>query len=273
MKTLKNESANYIEQIVSAIQSCYAQNAEPTNTQLTELYSLIGKCICQQGEKAFVAHLAILLAEQFPQLGGFSMRNLRRMRDFYRTYENQPELMQKAQALGWTQNTVILDCCETDEQRSFYMELAARNELSKLALMKAIASETFETTVEETSMQKCNECCLDVSETVAEEAVDTTTITETECGAFVTACEPFRQGDAPSMYNKMKKTASDTMFRNSVKYRNMAYFKCTKLGLLAIQKIPGLVRMAKVYLNQCNWRGRLFEPPPTGQPPPIAVLA
>lgn len=158
MRTLKNESANYIEQIVSAIQSCYAQSAEPTNTQLTALYSLVGKCICRQGEKSFVAHLAILLAEQLPQCGGFSMRNLRRMRDFYRTYENQPDLMQKAQALGWTQNTVILDCCETDEQRSFYMELAARNKLSKLALMKAIASETFETTAEEASMQKCNEC-------------------------------------------------------------------------------------------------------------------
>jgi predicted nuclease of restriction endonuclease-like (RecB) superfamily len=273
MKTLKNESANYIEQIVSAIQSCYAQNAEPTNTQLTALYSLVGKCICQQGEKAFVAHLAILLAEQLPQCGGFSMRNLRRMRDFYHTYENQPELMQKAQALGWTQNTVILDCCETDEQRSFYMELAAINKLSKLALMKAIASETFETTAEETSMQKCNECCPAVSETVAEEAVDTITVTETECGAFVTVCEPFRQGDAPPTYDEMKKTASDTMFRNSVRCQSMAYFKCTKFSLLAIQKIPELVRMAKVYLNQSKWHGRFLEPPPTGKPLPIAVLA
>lgn len=273
MKTLKNESMSYIEQIVSSIQSCYAQNKEPTNTQLTALYSLIGKCICQQGEKSFVAHLAILLAEQLPQYGGFSMRNLRRMRDFYRTYENHPELMQKTQTLGWTQNTVILDCCETDEQRSFYMELAARNKLSKLALMKAIASETFETTAQETSMQKCNECCPAVSETVAEKAVDTTTVTETECGAFVTACEPFRQGEAPQMYNKMKKTASDTMFRNGVRYRSMAYFKCRKSVLLTIQKIPGLVRMVKVYLNQSNWHGRFLEPPPTGQPPPIAVLA
>ena len=264
MKTLKNESANYIDQIVSFIQSCYAQNAEPTNTQLTALYSLVGKCICQQGEKAFVAHLAILLAEQLPQCGGFSMRNLRRMRDFYRTYENQPELAQKAQALGWTQNTVILDCCETDEQRSFYMELATRKNLSKLALMKAIASETFETTVEETSMQKCNECCLAVSETIAEEAVDTNAVTKTECEAFVTACEPFRQGDAPPMYNKMKKTASGTIFLDRVRYRNMAYFKCRGLVLSTTRKTPGLVRMVKIYLNRYNWRGRLLEPPPTG---------
>ncbi len=52
MKTLKNESATYVEQIVSAIESCYGKNAEPTNAQLTELYSLIGKCICQQGSES-----------------------------------------------------------------------------------------------------------------------------------------------------------------------------------------------------------------------------
>lgn len=144
MKTLKNESTTYVEQIVSAIESCYAKNAEPTNIQLTALYSFIGKCICQQGEKAFVAHLAKLLAELLPQLGGFSMRNLRRMRDFYQTYENQSELLHKVQALGWTQNAVILDCSNTDEQRSFYIKLAAEKKLSKLALMKAISAEIFE---------------------------------------------------------------------------------------------------------------------------------
>lgn len=273
MKTLKNESTNYIEQIVSAIQNCYAQNAELTNTQLTALYSLIGKCICQQGEKAFVAHLAILLAEQLPQCGGFSMRNLRRMRDFYSTYENQPELMQKAQELGWTQNTVILDCCKTDEQRSFYMELAARNKLSKLALMKAIESEIFEAATQETAEEEYDHCRPAAGITTQGEAVDTTTVTETECGAFVTACEPFRQGDAPPMYDEMNKTASDNMFRNGVRYQNVAYFKCRKSVLLTIQKIPGLVRMAKVYLNQSNWHERLLKPLPTGQPPPIAVLA
>ena len=243
MKALKNESTAYIEQIVSAVQSCYAQNAEPTNIQLTVLYTSIGKCICQQGEKAFVTHLAKLLSEQLPQIGGFSMRNLRRMRDFYCTYENQPELMQKAQTLGWTQNAVILDCCDTDAQRPFYMGLAAEKKLSKLVLMRAIATEAFEAATEET-VAECDHCCTAVGTTTPEETVDTTTVTGTECGAFVTTCEPFYQGDALPTW-----------------------------VLFTIQKVPGLVRMAKVYLNQSNRRGRLLEPPPTGQPPPIAMLA
>ena len=150
MKALINESTAYVKQIVAAVQSCYMQSTEPSNVKLTVLYSFIGKCICRQGEKAFVAHLAKLLASQLPQIGGFSMRNLRRMRDFYRTYENQPELLHKAQTLGWTQNTVILDCCSTDAQRSFYMELTAEKKLSKLSLIRAIAAEIVEAATEET---------------------------------------------------------------------------------------------------------------------------
>ena len=75
------------------------------------------------------------------------------------------------------------------------------------------------------------------------------------------------------MYDEMHKTASDNMFCDNVKYQNVAYFKYRKSVLLTIQKVTGLVRMAKVYLNQADWRGRLLELPPTGQPPPIAVLA
>ncbi|MEG1461434.1 MAG: DUF1016 N-terminal domain-containing protein, partial [Oscillospiraceae bacterium] len=134
MKALKNDSTIYTEQILSAIRDCYAKSAEPCNAKLLALYNFVGQCICEQGEKAFVVHLAQALAEQLPQIKGFSPRNLRRMRDFYNTYENQPELMCKAQALGWTQNAIILDCCETDEQRLFYIALATEKNLSKLAL-------------------------------------------------------------------------------------------------------------------------------------------
>ena len=125
MKTLKNESSIYREQIISAVQLCYAETDAPTDRALMQLYTVIGERICAQGEKAFVVHLAEALAKQFPQRKGFSPRNLRRMRDFYRFYKNSPSLMAQAMELGWTQNTMILECCETNEQRSFYMRLAA----------------------------------------------------------------------------------------------------------------------------------------------------
>jgi len=197
MKALKKNSALYLEQVASAVAECYKKDEKPCNRALLELYTRIGQCICRQGEKAFIPHLAEMLADQFPSLKGFSLRNLRRMRDFYRTYENNQVLMERAQSLGWTQNAVILECCETDEQRSFYIDLAAERNLSKLALMKVIQedalaeamhTENYATNMEP-SFAPVSDGCLD-------EAVDTTATAETACEPFVTACEPPRQGNA-----------------------------------------------------------------------------
>ncbi len=194
MKLLKNDSTIFVEQITKKINSCYT-DSNPSNAQLMELYSLIGKNICEQGEKAFVVHLAEILSEQFPHLKGFSPRNLRRMRDFYITYQSEPELMKKAQTLSWTQNTVILECCENNKQRSFYLSLAEKNNLSKLALMKAIKDETFESSLtEETILETETDCCPFVSDLCDTEDSNTTSPIKTDCRAFVLRCVPFRQG-------------------------------------------------------------------------------
>ncbi|MDD2955649.1 MAG: DUF1016 N-terminal domain-containing protein [Oscillospiraceae bacterium] len=195
MKALKNESSLYMEQITSAITTCYENNDKPADRSLMELYILIGRCICRQGEKAFVTHLAENLATRFPSLKGFSFRNLRRMRDFYRTYENDPVLMGKAQSLSWTQNTVILECCEIHEQRSFYIGLAAAQNLSKLALMKAIQENTFDTLFNEGIPAETTEPGIaPIGNISPDTGVDTAASIETACGPSVPACEPLRQG-------------------------------------------------------------------------------
>ncbi|NNJ30568.1 DUF1016 N-terminal domain-containing protein [Lacrimispora defluvii] len=197
MKALKNESALYMEQIASAIIACYESNDKPSNQSLMELYTLIGRCICRQGEKAFVAHLFETLAIRFPSLKGFSLRNLRRMRDFYRAYANVPALMEKAQSLSWTQNTVILECCEIDEQRSFYICLAAAQNLSKLALMKAIQENAFNIIYSEESPAENTEPSIaPVCDISSNTGIDTAASVETACAPSVPACEPLRQGDA-----------------------------------------------------------------------------
>lgn len=196
MKALKKNSTLYLEQVASAVAECYEKDEKPCNRALLELYTRIGQCICRQGEKAFIPHLAEMLADRFPSLKGFSLRNLRRMRDFYRTYENNPTLMSRAQSLGWTQNAVILECCETDAQRSFYIGLATERNLSKLALMKAIQENAFaDTPHTENFAESMEPSFAPVSDSCFDEEVDTTATAETACGPFVTACEPPRQGD------------------------------------------------------------------------------
>ena len=194
MKALKNDSSVYLEKIILAITNCYSSNIQPTNAQLMELYAAIGKNICEQGEKAFVVYLAEQLSEKFPALKGFSPRNLRRMREFYRTYKSNSQLMQKAQALSWTQNTVILEYCDTAEQREFYIDLATKQQLSKLALIKAIESGTHTDSMEKELSGTTAEVVAPVCDDTAEQGVDTTQTDKTACGAFVPVCEPPHQG-------------------------------------------------------------------------------
>jgi hypothetical protein len=205
MKALKNESSLYMEQIASAITACYESNDKPSNQSLMELYTLIGRCICRQGEKAFVAHLSETLAIRFPSLKGFSLRNLRRMRDFYRTYADAPALMEKAQSLSWTQNTVILECCEIDEQRSFYICLAAAQNLSKLALMNAIQENAFNILYsEENPAENAEPSIAPVCDISSNTGIDTAASIETACKPFVPACEPLRQGvDMPCRTDRL----------------------------------------------------------------------
>jgi predicted nuclease of restriction endonuclease-like (RecB) superfamily len=231
MKALKNDNAAYVEQIEHAVTVCYAKSVEPTNDELMWLYSFIGQCICEQGEKAFVVHLTEILAVRFPQVKGFSPRNLRRMRDFYCTYENRPNLMHKAQALGWTQNAVILEYCANNEQREFYIDLAIDRNLSKLSLMREIETGAFEQAPRQHDdmARSTDEMSEPVSDASGNPGVDKSPIINVACGPFVTACEPPRQGDYIPYRNRTETHNFDFAGRNSGIVKDRGMIPTTKL--------------------------------------------
>ena len=76
--------------------------------QMDEIYA-IGKAISQRPEKGAAVAAAEFLQANFPDRTGFSPRNVRRMRDFYRTYENDQTLLRLAMKIGWTLNVVIME--------------------------------------------------------------------------------------------------------------------------------------------------------------------
>ena len=62
------------------------------------------------------------------------------MREFYRTYENAPEVLAQAMTIGWTQNVVILEAELTLQERAWYIQADRQFEWSKLELQRKIAS-------------------------------------------------------------------------------------------------------------------------------------
>ena len=108
-----------------------------------ELYCEIGKAVCVRSEKGAAVAAAEFLKEQYPDMTGFSPRNVRRMRNFWHLYSGMPELLGEALRLNWTQNVVIMETELTAEERRWYIRQAAAQNLSKSELLQMIEDSAY----------------------------------------------------------------------------------------------------------------------------------
>ena len=128
--------------------------------QMDEIY-VIGKAISQRPEKGAAVAAAEFLQANFPDRTGFSPRNVRRMRDFYRTYENDQTLLRLAMKIGWTLNVVIMEADLTRAQRMLCLQMTTVKNLSKKELLEIILNGAF---VEE-AVDEPDEICHNITNT------------------------------------------------------------------------------------------------------------
>ena len=105
-----------------------------------ELYCKLGALICDRPEKGAAVAAAEYLKSHYQDASGFSPRNLRRMRDFYRMYGGEPELLKLAMEVSWTHNVVILEAKLNLEEQRWYLRAARQFRWSKADLQKKIAA-------------------------------------------------------------------------------------------------------------------------------------
>lgn len=110
--------------------------------QMEEIHA-IGRAICKRQEKGAAVAASEFLQSNYPDRSGFSPRNVRRMRDFYRTYENDEALLRLALNIGWTLNVVIMEAELIRAERKWYLEQAQEQQWSKRALQDAICGNDF----------------------------------------------------------------------------------------------------------------------------------
>ena len=103
-----------------------------------ELYREIGRVVSGRVEKGAAVAASERLQAAYPTAEGFSPRNVRRMRDFYRMYGDTPELLVEAMRLNWTQNVVIMEAGLTMDERCWYIWKATESGLSKTELLRMI---------------------------------------------------------------------------------------------------------------------------------------
>jgi len=135
-----------------------------------ELYCEIGRVVSSRCEKGSAVAASEYLQAAYPAADGFSPRNLRRMRAFYATYEESPEIMRLAMYLGWTRNVAILEGCGSSEERAWYVRAALRFGWKKTKLLESIKTQAWRNSTldeqaiscytgenEATRESKCNE--------------------------------------------------------------------------------------------------------------------
>ena len=147
-------------------------------SQMDEVYA-IGKAISQRPEKGAAGAAAEFLQANFPDRAGFSPRNVRRMRDFYKTYENDQTLLRLAMKIGWTLNVVIMEAELTSEARKWYLKQARERQWSKKELLDILSS-GFEPDTEadhENSSLRFSESCGIINQKMKEQPLSHLAIT------------------------------------------------------------------------------------------------
>lgn len=126
--------------------SMYADLDELMAQELPQmkLYCEIGRIVSSRAEKGAAVAAAEYLQASYPDVSGFSPRNLRRMREFYRTYENSPTLMDEAMEIGWTQNVVIMESELTLDEIGWYIRAVRSLGWTKLELTEKISEKAHE---------------------------------------------------------------------------------------------------------------------------------
>ena len=120
-----------------------------------ELYCEIGRLVRCKPEKGAAVAAAEYLCAAYPDTSGFSPRNLRRMREFYRAYESAPEVLAEAMTIGWTQNVVILEAELTPQERAWYIKAAGQFGWSKMELAGNIRERVHESLTLDNTADPC----------------------------------------------------------------------------------------------------------------------
>ena len=98
------------------------------------LYCGIGRLVSNRSEKGAAVAAAEYLCAAYPDVSGFSPRNLHRMRKFYRAYESVPEVLAQAMTIGRTQNMVIPEVELTLQEQAWYIRAVQQFGWTKLEL-------------------------------------------------------------------------------------------------------------------------------------------
>lgn len=136
-------------QIVELINNRKNNAYRKINEEMIQLYFEVGKYVNELKEKSTYGDkisekVAEFLKNNYPELKGFTKRNIERMVQFYNTYKDDEIAIPLITQLSWTNNLLILSGTKNQEERHFYLKLVIKNNYTKRELDRQISSSYYE---------------------------------------------------------------------------------------------------------------------------------
>ena len=140
---------DFIGEIKNKIRNSQYEAMRTVNKALINLYWGIGKEIYNQQQekgwgKSIVEILSKELKKEFPDVKGFSSRNLWNMRNLYVEYKDNKILQPLVAEISWAKNIVILNKCKETLEREFYIKMTKKYGWTKDVLINHIENKSYE---------------------------------------------------------------------------------------------------------------------------------
>lgn len=140
---------NDFSKILGMIVRAKNKSIREVNTTMIDLYWNIGKYISNKTRldgwgRSTVKALSQYILTMEPGIRGYSAQNIWRMKQFFETYTDNPELSTLLRANTWSNNLHIMAKTKTYEEKLFYLKLASKEKYTAKELERQIDSGYYE---------------------------------------------------------------------------------------------------------------------------------
>ncbi len=145
---LDKEYISFLSDIKNKIKQAQIKAAIKVNEELLRLYWDIAKMIVAKQKESkwgdgIIEKISKDLKKEFPSLKGFSVRNLKYMKQWYLFYEKGQQAVAQIFKIPWGHNIVIITKCKNIDEALFYVKKTIENGYSRAVLVHQIESDLY----------------------------------------------------------------------------------------------------------------------------------
>lgn len=141
-----NKYKALLENIKKEVLSARYKAIYAVNRELMFMYWHIGKIILENSQwgNKFIDNLSLDLKIEFPEIKGFSVRNLKYMKKFAEEYPDFEFVQEVLAQITWYHNVILMDKVDNIEERKWYIKETVQNGWSSNMLKMQISGKVYE---------------------------------------------------------------------------------------------------------------------------------